>query len=366
MTTIVLLPQASNDGKCEERLHASKLLHLLHLLHMLHQYPTTKNVNAGNNFLCIGNCCRRLRMHTIMQFHDIDGIVQMQNVSEETYDAHHKTLGPLTRLNGNKNQHHYNLIWQCKHNRSEFPQCKLRVEDVFEEGLYTVLSGTVDSGMQEHNHTVFVDPKNRSKNKPGHRSASPGQGIPAGKLTQNPTLWPEALVQQVVEAFGTRNHEGLESAALRDAAKAVQFQHWDDSASWPNGILELIRNYCNIIRNIIFMQKVDRWRVPTNHCYGSGAPPYDFLILYVIFNSMFCASFSEKRLELKSLKGQTKAEGVGDPVPERGGELGDHRERGGMARPRHWPPLAAPCLATDRAPALPTMAPGPSAASRST
>ena len=30
----------------------------------------------------------------------------------------------------------------------------------------------------------------------------------------------------------------------------------------------------------------------------------------------FCVGFPEKRLELKSLKGQTKVEELGDPVPE--------------------------------------------------
>ena len=53
------------------------------------------------------------------------------------------------------------------HKRTEFPPCKIRVKVVFEDGLYTVLSGTQDSGIQEHNHAVFVDPKNNSKNKPG-------------------------------------------------------------------------------------------------------------------------------------------------------------------------------------------------------
>ena len=46
---------------------------------------------------------------------------------------------------------------------------------------------------------------------------------------------------------------------------------------------------------------------------GSGVPLYDFLNLYGIFNSRFPVSFSEKRLELKSLKGQTKAEEEGPP-----------------------------------------------------
>jgi hypothetical protein len=98
-------------------------------------------------------------MRTVMQFHDIDGIVQMQNVSKETYDA------------------------------------------------YPILE--------------FLH----------------------GKLTQNPTLWPEALMQYVVELFGNRNHEGLETAVQRVAAKAVQFQHWDDSAYWQSGLLDQIRNY---------------------------------------------------------------------------------------------------------------------------
>jgi hypothetical protein len=35
---------------------------------------------------------------------------------------------------------------------------------------------------------------------------------------------------------------------------------------------------------------------------GSGVPPYDSLNLYGILNSRFFVSFSEKRLELKSLK----------------------------------------------------------------
>jgi hypothetical protein len=48
---------------------------------------------------------------------------------------------------------------------------------------------------------------------------------------------------------------------------------------------------------------------------GSGVPPYDFLNLYGIFNSGFSASVSQKRLELKSFKGRTKAEELGDLVP---------------------------------------------------
>jgi hypothetical protein len=38
--------------------------------------------------------------------------------------------------------------------------------------------------------------------------------------------------------------------------------------------------------------------------------------MYGIFNSTFCASFCEKRLELKSFKRQTHTEDLGDPVPE--------------------------------------------------
>jgi hypothetical protein len=47
---------------------------------------------------------------------------------------------------------------------------------------------------------------------------------------------------------------------------------------------------------------------------GYGVPPYDFLNLYGIFNSKFFASVSQERLEPKSLKGQTKAAELGDPV----------------------------------------------------
>jgi hypothetical protein len=46
---------------------------------------------------------------------------------------------------------------------------------------------------------------------------------------------------------------------------------------------------------------------------GSGAPPYEFLNLDGVFNSAgFGPVVPEKRLDLKSLKGQTKAEEVGD------------------------------------------------------
>ena len=44
---------------------------------------------------------------------------------------------------------------------------------------------------------------------------------------------------------------------------------------------------------------------------GSGVPPYDLLNLYGVFNSRFSASVSQKLLELKSLKRQTKAEEEG-------------------------------------------------------
>jgi hypothetical protein len=46
---------------------------------------------------------------------------------------------------------------------------------------------------------------------------------------------------------------------------------------------------------------------------GSGVPPYDFLNLYGISNSRFSGVFPKERLELKSLKGQTKAEEEGPP-----------------------------------------------------
>jgi hypothetical protein len=48
---------------------------------------------------------------------------------------------------------------------------------------------------------------------------------------------------------------------------------------------------------------------------GSGVPPYDFLNFYGVFNSRFCTSFHEKRLELNSLKIQTKAEEDGPRCP---------------------------------------------------
>jgi hypothetical protein len=38
--------------------------------------------------------------------------------------------------------------------------------------------------------------------------------------------------------------------------------------------------------------------------------------LYGVFNSRFSMGFPEKRLELKSLKRQTKAEELGSPVRE--------------------------------------------------
>jgi hypothetical protein len=50
---------------------------------------------------------------------------------------------------------------------------------------------------------------------------------------------------------------------------------------------------------------------------GSGVPPYEFLNLYGVSHSRFSISFfPEKRLELKSLKRQTKAEELGAPCPE--------------------------------------------------
>ena len=49
---------------------------------------------------------------------------------------------------------------------------------------------------------------------------------------------------------------------------------------------------------------------------GSGVPLYDFLNLYGVFNSRFSVIFSEKRLKLKSLKGQTKAEELGGQALE--------------------------------------------------
>ena len=45
-----------------------------------------------------------------------------------------------------------------------------------------------------------------------------------------------------------------------------------------------------------------------------GVPPYDSLNLYGVFNSRFYPSVSQKRLELKSLKRQTKAEEEGTPL----------------------------------------------------
>ena len=50
---------------------------------------------------------------------------------------------------------------------------------------------------------------------------------------------------------------------------------------------------------------------------GSGVyiPPYDFFKLYGVFDCRFCISFSQKRLELKSLKEQTKAAEEGPPGP---------------------------------------------------
>ena len=48
---------------------------------------------------------------------------------------------------------------------------------------------------------------------------------------------------------------------------------------------------------------------------GSGVPPYNFLNVCGIFNSRFCPSVSQKRLDLKSLKRQTKAEEEGTPGP---------------------------------------------------
>ena len=49
---------------------------------------------------------------------------------------------------------------------------------------------------------------------------------------------------------------------------------------------------------------------------GSGVPPYEFLNLYGVFNSRFSNSFFKKRLDLKSFKGEMKAEELGDRVPE--------------------------------------------------
>jgi hypothetical protein len=50
--------------------------------------------------------------------------------------------------------------------------------------------------------------------------------------------------------------------------------------------------------------------------FRSTIPPYDFLNLYGVFNSGFPLVFPEKRLELKSLKRQTKAEELGARCPE--------------------------------------------------
>jgi hypothetical protein len=48
---------------------------------------------------------------------------------------------------------------------------------------------------------------------------------------------------------------------------------------------------------------------------GSGVPPYDFLNCMVFLTACFARVFPEKRLELKSLKGQTKAQDKGTPGP---------------------------------------------------
>jgi hypothetical protein len=60
---------------------------------------------------------------------------------------------------------------------------------------------------------------------------------------------------------------------------------------------------------------------------GSGVPPYDFKICMVFSTAGFLPVFLEKRLDLKSLKGWTKAEELGDPV-------GKRRNRGCTARAR--------------------------------
>ena len=49
---------------------------------------------------------------------------------------------------------------------------------------------------------------------------------------------------------------------------------------------------------------------------GSGVPPYDFLNLYGIPTAGFAYVSPEKRLELKGLKGRTKAEKLGQQLPE--------------------------------------------------
>jgi hypothetical protein len=48
---------------------------------------------------------------------------------------------------------------------------------------------------------------------------------------------------------------------------------------------------------------------------GSGVPPYDFLNFNGVFNSRFSTSFPQKRLDLKSFKGRTKAEEEGPRGP---------------------------------------------------
>jgi hypothetical protein len=50
---------------------------------------------------------------------------------------------------------------------------------------------------------------------------------------------------------------------------------------------------------------------------GSAVPPYDFLNLYGVFNRFSPVEMGEKRPDLKSLKGQTKAEELGDPKTPR-------------------------------------------------
>jgi hypothetical protein len=49
---------------------------------------------------------------------------------------------------------------------------------------------------------------------------------------------------------------------------------------------------------------------------SSGVPQYDFLNVDGVSNSRFCPSVSQKRLELKSLKRQTKAEELGTRGPQ--------------------------------------------------
>jgi hypothetical protein len=49
---------------------------------------------------------------------------------------------------------------------------------------------------------------------------------------------------------------------------------------------------------------------------SSGAPPYIFLNLYGIATTSFGGVFLEKRLDVKSLKRQTKAEELRTPGPE--------------------------------------------------